>query len=727
MAKFDLKGMLSERSTQEMDLPEQKTVYRNPEDLIPSKDNFYSTEDTEKLKQSIKALGILQPLLIEERGGKDYILAGHSRRKCCLELIEEGLDRFRKIPCVYKPKIELSTASEEDEIIRKIIIIQSNTYREKSDWEKMTEALQMEELVKELREKTDLEGKTREIVSDLIGVSSTQIGRYHSISNNLSERLADAFRQNKLNISTAAELAGLNEKYQTQACELLENAGQLALNDAKLLKAQQEQERDIPGQLTIDQVLHPHKPEEVNAVIPVDIQIDRFYESLRKNIETYVRKSDLNMTTYMLSALYGTVRVRNGHLNYQGSKEGIIFNAGSDQEELISWTDFSKKLIEKYGKKQKPVRMAAVDEPEELTIKEAITMEAKEQKPEKKVKELKKPDPEEKEYLDMAARHLIMSYYSWMKGDFTNRVLNVNKSPEELKRKLGNDRTRWFAMDKGTAHINMFDDYVQLWDKDSRYMGDYDWFYLATAIQRMWNVIALEKAEKSRKEAETENAARDPGKETKPELALAQTETIPVDGIPAEDINTENLSVRINTDIWPEDLSDIPVPSELFIREYLEEEEKMLSGYLECGGIPERTILRQQLKVAGIRIIQNLVKDVMETEEETIQPELPRLKNNEERKEWLENYQDWGLWYRDERLDVNYYKYDFEDGSRLVAAEYPKREGYWNEEPRDEHFFHFLKKNKKKYASLDEVYDEKFRNETDSITSLVEFLKEIQK
>ena len=727
MAKFDLKGMLSERSTQEMDLPEQKTVYRNPEDLIPSKDNFYSTEDTEKLKQSIKALGILQPLLIEERGGKDYILAGHSRRKCCLELIEEGLDRFRKIPCVYKPKIELSTASEEDEIIRKIIIIQSNTYREKSDWEKMTEALQMEELVKELREKTDLEGKTREIVSDLIGVSSTQIGRYHSISNNLSERLTDAFRQNKLNISTAAELAGLNEKYQTKACELLENAGQLTLNDAKLLKTQQEQERNIPGQLTIEQVLHPHKPEEVNTVIPVDIQIDRFYESLRKNIETYVRKSDLNMTTYMLSALYGTVRVRNGHLNYQGSKEGIIFNAGSDQEELISWTDFSKKLIEKYGKKQKPVRMAAVDEPEELTIKEAITMEAKEQKPEKKVKELKKPDPEEKEYLDMAARHLIMSYYSWMKGDFTNRVLNVNKSPEELKRKLGNDRTRWFAMDKGTAHINMFDDYVQLWDKDSRYMGDYDWFYLATAIQRMWNVIALEKAEKSRKEAETENAARDPGKETKPELALAQTETIPVDGIPAEDINTENLSVRINTDIWPEDLSDIPVPSELFIREYLEEEEKMLSGYLECGGIPERTILRQQLKVAGIRIIQNLVKDVMETEEETIQPELPRLKNNEERKEWLENYQDWGLWYRDERLDVNYYKYDFEDGSRLVAAEYPKREGYWNEEPRDEHFFHFLKKNKKKYASLDEVYDEKFRNETDSITSLVEFLKEIQK
>ncbi|MFR4634078.1 MAG: hypothetical protein ACLT8I_16395 [Blautia faecis] len=40
----------------------------------------------------------------------------------------------------------------------------------------------------------------------------------------------------------------------------------------------------------------------------------------------------------------------------------------------MSWTDFSKKLIEKYGRNRKPVKMAAVDEPEELTIQEVITM-----------------------------------------------------------------------------------------------------------------------------------------------------------------------------------------------------------------------------------------------------------------------------------------------------------------------------------------------------------------
>lgn len=354
-------------------------------------------------------------------------------------------------------------------------------------------------------------------------------------------------------------------------------------------------------------------------------------------------------------------------------------------------------------------------------------LDKQETKEQKSAKELKKPDPEEKEYLDAAARHLIKSYHTWMKEDFSNRVLQVGKSPEELKRKLGNDRTRWFATDKGVAHINMFDDYVQLWDEDSKYMGDYDWFYLAAAIQSMWNVVSFEVAEEKRK-----RELKEQREEPEIEIAPAQTETIPevtadAKDIKAEELFLENLSIQINTDVWPEDLSDIPVPSESFIREYLEEEEKTLRDYLECDGLPERTILRQQLKVAGLRIIHNLVRDVMETEEETTQSELPHLKNNEERKEWLENYQDWGLWYRDERLDVNYYKYDFKDGSRLVAAEYPMREGYWNQEPRDEHFFHFLKKNKKKYTSLDETYDEKFRNETDSITSLVEFLKEIQK
>lgn len=577
MAKFDLKGMLSERSAQEMDLPEQKTVYRNPEDLIPSKDNFYSTEDTEKLKQSIKVLGILQPLLIEERDGKDYILAGHSRRKCCLELIEEGLDRFKRIPCVYKPKIELSAETETDEIVRKIVIIQSNTYREKSDWEKMTESLQMEELVKELREKIDLEGKTREIVSDLIGVSSTQIGRYHSISSNLSEELMDAFKQNKLNVSTAAELAGLNDKYQNEACKILSEVGQVTLNAAKLLKAQQEQERDIPGQMTIDQALHPHKPEEINTPVPVDIQIDRFYESLRKNIETYVKKSDLNMTTYMLSALYGTVRVRNGQLNYQGSKEGILFNAGTDQEESIGWKEFSKKLIEKYGKKQKPVKMAAVDEPEEKTDGPAKCITGKSQSG-----------------ICGAAAYCNMTYKC------------CTQCPDDC-----NSRCGWLEERCQPAAE----------PQDEKQQDDF-----------------------------------------------------------AEDTQFEEHSAEAGkTSDHAGDSTDM-----------LPEENKEISE----------------------------------------QPLLPVMKNNDQRKEWLRNYKAWGLWYTDEHIGVRYYKYDFENGARLIAEEYDP------EEVKDSRWTHIETsymhlvggpEPDRKNGIPKWTYHSKYNRHPNSETELVEFLKEVQK
>lgn len=216
-------------------------------------------------------------------------------------------------------------------------------------------------------------------------------------------------------------------------------------------------------------------------------------------------------------------------------------------------------------------------------------------------------------------------------------------------------------------------------------------------------------------------------------IAPAQVEMIPVEGIDAKDIKAEelsleNLSIRINTDVWPEDLSDIPVPSELFIREYLEEEEKTLRDYLECGGLPERTILRQQLKVAGLRIIRNLVKDVLETEE-TIQPELPRLKNNEERKEWLRNYKTWPLRHVDAYTGAKYYEYRFDNGAVLVAEEW-KAEGDRYIPDYETVYLHLIggpEAPMGKYGIRKWETHDKFNRFPDSETAIVEFLKAVQK
>ena len=119
------------------------------------------------------------------------------------------------------------------------------------------------------------------------------------------------------------------------------------------------------------------------------------------------------------------------------------------------------------------------------------------------------------------------------------------------------------------------------------------------------------------------------------------------------------------------------------------------------------------------------LEELQEAPEPEPQPELPILKNNDQRSAWLAKYKDWGLWYRDEHIDVNYYKYDFADGSRLVVAEYPQRNQYWNNTRNDEKYYHLLEKGKKTYKG--ETYDESYRHQTDSATYLVEFLKNLQK
>ena len=114
-----------------------------------------------------------------------------------------------------------------------------------------------------------------------------------------------------------------------------------------------------------------------------------------------------------------------------------------------------------------------------------------------------------------------------------------------------------------------------------------------------------------------------------------------------------------------------------------------------------------------------------QSEQEPEQLEIPLLKNNDQRKEWLANYRNWGLWYRDEHIDVNYYKFDFRDGSRLIAVEYPQRRSYWKKGKEDQHYYHLLEKGRK--GCGDVVYDSQFVHSTDSETYLVDFLKNLQK
>ena len=111
---------------------------------------------------------------------------------------------------------------------------------------------------------------------------------------------------------------------------------------------------------------------------------------------------------------------------------------------------------------------------------------------------------------------------------------------------------------------------------------------------------------------------------------------------------------------------------------------------------------------------------------------LPTMKNNDQRKEWLRNYKAWGVWYEDKNIGVKYYKYDFENGARLIAEEYAPdpvdRNSWWV--PRSETYYMHLvggPEPERKNGVPKWTYHTRYNKFPNSESELVEFLKELQK
>lgn len=269
--KFNLTELLNQRSKEagEQQKTEQQQAAAGAEvvtseegvsstadiyDLIPSKGNFYSVEDVQDLKQSIELLGVLQPLLVtdEEEYGKRRIIAGHRRRLAVMQLVDEGKERFRRVPILIKPK--------KNAILDRLALIMANRFREKTDWERMTEALETEKLVLELKESMNIPGRTRDLLAEIIETSPAQVGRYKAIYNNIIPELMAEFKANRIVVSVIYEASGLPEDYQKQAAEVFRENEVLTLSDIKQLKKNYEAAQQIPGQMDINQL--QEQPEE---------------------------------------------------------------------------------------------------------------------------------------------------------------------------------------------------------------------------------------------------------------------------------------------------------------------------------------------------------------------------------------------------------------------------------------------------------------------------------
>lgn len=708
--KFSALDMLSKRS-----LPERKEkqaiIYKDPRELVPTQENFYTTKNISKLKASIKITGyLMQPILIENVDGKDKVLAGHRRRLCCIELIEEGDTRFEKVPCMYAAEINVSedkelTPEQREAItpfLRQFKVIQANNYRDKNDWERMQEALEMEKIVKGLKEKVGITGTVRENLKELLGVSNAQFGRYKNISNHLSEELMEEFQDGEINISVADAAASLEPELQKMAYEMYMKNKILTLPDIQLLKDQQALNADIPGQMTIEQATRQQKPVEDETPIPVELQIERFFDSLKKNTTARIRNGDRLMGTKMISMLYCYVKHRNGYLNYQGHPDRITFNPDSSEEKEMTWQELTEELIRRYSTK-KPVKMTTIDAPEPvITLTESAAVKAFCEAYPKKLKTIMRicrrckdnGEAAKAVQLDFAPGGFSSSSGSNVNYSFMSFAagLEIEVNSEKVSMKYG----RLIVEAK-----NLYDPFSSEFDIEPKKQETKD------EIPEK----SCQSAAETPDEKQQEDHFVDLNKMVK---HLRNTDKIP--------------------DAWPEDLKDIPVPTNVEIVGYLYDEERRLKEFLETEkedpGLPHMAILKQQLIVGGLRIIKNLVEDCKEEPEGSEQPPLPIMKNNDQRKEWLRNYKSWGLWYEDKNVGIKYYKYDFANGARLIVEEFapdPSEKSQWYT-PGEHHYMHLVGGPKPECQNgKGWNYHSRYNKYPNSETELVEFLKEIQK
>lgn len=244
MAKFNLNQLLNEKSLSgvEEEPASRKQFYKviplSVYDLVPSKDNFYSTEQIEELKMSIEMFGVKQNLTVKPIGGGKYrIIAGHRRRLAALALVEEGKTEFEYVPCGIE--------TEEDEIKERLLLITTNsTARQLSDWEKIKQAEEMRALLEELRKREKLPGRMRDLIAEALKTSPAQIGRMEAISKNLTPEFKEELKEGRVNISAAYELSGLPKEQQKEAFEEYKEKGTISIKDAKAKKQEAEQQKN---------------------------------------------------------------------------------------------------------------------------------------------------------------------------------------------------------------------------------------------------------------------------------------------------------------------------------------------------------------------------------------------------------------------------------------------------------------------------------------------------
>ncbi len=170
-------------------------LHRNPDNRI------YIIGDVSRLKEDIRANGIRQPLEVVELPFGGYKLIGGERRlTACEELAKEGVEGFDMLPCVIRE----SKDADDD----KIALITANaTARDLTDGERLAQYEALKEVLTRKKRFGQLQGKVRDELCRILGLSTGAAARLNAIAENCDENVKHQLRDGEMTLMGAYRYA----------------------------------------------------------------------------------------------------------------------------------------------------------------------------------------------------------------------------------------------------------------------------------------------------------------------------------------------------------------------------------------------------------------------------------------------------------------------------------------------------------------------------------------
>ena len=205
--KFNVMDVLGEQLAGVAELnttgPEQ-IEYIDIDLLDGDERNFYQLTDIDELADNIQMCGLQQPIRVRAgEGGRFTIVSGHRRRAALAQLVEKGLDQFRRVPCIRETD-DVSPALQE----LRLIFANSST-RKLTSAEIGEQAERVEALLYQLKEDgfEFPEGRMRDMVAAACNTHGSKLARIKVIREHLLSNLRPAWDGGKMPEQAAYALA----------------------------------------------------------------------------------------------------------------------------------------------------------------------------------------------------------------------------------------------------------------------------------------------------------------------------------------------------------------------------------------------------------------------------------------------------------------------------------------------------------------------------------------